>query len=97
MLFKGDVGSEELVASPVGTRTLRKPRVAAGRSPRSLSPPPPFINPTPHCSYPPRLLAMHCRKLVFPLPFCPMRPYRRPMVSSMEHSLMSSTPLRPIV
>ena len=64
VLFKGDVGSEELVASPVGTRTLRKPRVAAGRSPRSLSPPPPFINPTPHCSYPPRLLAMHCRKLV---------------------------------
>lgn len=46
---------------------------------------------------PTSLLARHCKKLVLPLPLAPMRPYLRPMVSSIEQSCMSSTPLRPML
>lgn len=36
--------------------------------------------------------ARHCRKLDLPLPFEPSRPYRRPIVSSMEQSCIGTPP-----
>ena len=38
--------------------------------------------------------ARHCRKLDLPLPLDPSRPYRRPIVSSMEQSCAQHMPVR---
>mmetsp|Transcript_6155 Transcript_6155/g.22526 ORF Transcript_6155/g.22526 Transcript_6155/m.22526 type:complete len:352 (+) Transcript_6155:1496-2551(+) len=40
--------------------------------------------------------ARHSRNPVFPQPFCPSKPYRRPIVISMSQSLISSRPFIPM-
>ena len=37
-------------------------------------------------------MAKHSRKLVFPEPFCPIKPYRLPMVNSISHSSINTLP-----